>query len=69
MANALKCDRCGKLYEEYRGIRVDNRGSYFCGMSLFTYDGWMRKVFDLCPKCMTKQVEFIKAGKEEGDGI
>lgn len=66
MANALKCDRCGKLYEHYKGIRVESRGNDYCSMSLYTGDGWKRRDYDLCPECMTKLVEFIK-NKEENE--
>lgn len=65
MANALKCDRCGKLYEPYKGIRLQDKGAYYCSMSFFSEYGCNRRDFDLCPECMTKLVEFIKGDKEE----
>ncbi len=59
MANALKCDRCGKLYEHYRGIKLVDKP--YCNISLFSENGWVRRDFDLCPECMTKLAEFIKS--------
>ena len=67
MARALKCDRCGKLYEHYDGIKLNDKGMHYQGVSLDSNGCWS-KSFDLCPECMTKLVEFIKAEKEEGDG-
>lgn len=67
MANALKCDRCGKLYEHYNGIRVVDKCNYYCSMSFFSEHGWNRRDYDLCPECMTKLVEFIKGDKEEAE--
>lgn len=68
MANALKCDRCGKLYENYKGIRIGDRGAYYCCMSIITSDGWVRRGYDLCPECMTKLVEFLKLDEEVSNG-
>lgn len=59
MAKALKCDRCGMLYEHYRGIRLKDGGSHYCGIGFITCDGWESR-YDFCPECMTKVVEFMK---------
>lgn len=59
MAKALKCDRCGKLYEHYEGIRVQDKGVHYVSLTLNSDGCWGRK-FDLCPECMTKLVEFMK---------
>lgn len=66
MADALKCDRCGKLYEHYEGIRLQDKGTLYNVMSI-SGGCWSRN-YDLCPECMTKLAEFIKNAKEEGDG-
>lgn len=78
MANARKCDRCGKLYEIYRGIPLmDGRNAYHA-LALIDqkYD---RKHFDLCQDCMQQVVYFLnnegntyvqcRDCKHEGNGI
>ena len=64
MANALKCDRCGKFYEHYMGIKLVDKGAYYCSMSLFSERGCNRRDFDICRECMTKLVEFMKNEEE-----
>lgn len=58
MAEAKKCDRCGKLYELYAGVPfTDNRKYYavrFANISCSS--GWL----DLCPDCMKKLVIFME---------
>ena len=58
MAKALKCDRCGKLYETYNGIRYqEGENPYFrAGI----YGTWCGRDFDLCPDCMTELINFFK---------
>lgn len=58
MANAYKCDRCGKLYENYDGIRVVENGNGYNIMILAK--GVNTYTYDLCPGCMQKLVDFIK---------
>lgn len=58
MANARKCDRCGKLYEIYRGIPlIEGRNAYHA-LDLIDqkYD---RKHCDLCQDCMQEVVYFL----------
>lgn len=64
MANAFKCDRCGNLYEPYNGIEYQAGCNKYHSVCLCK--GLNNKYFDLCPECMTKLIEFIKAGKDEG---
>ena len=61
MANALKCDRCGKLYEIYRGVTFDGH-DYRC---IEIHGMLMAKSFDLCPDCMTKLIDFLKAQEDD----
>ena len=59
MAKAMKCDRCGKYYENniigtplVIGLRLINKG-----------DVW-GKSYDLCPNCSKELSAFLK-GEEE----
>lgn len=58
MASALKCDRCGKLYEEYAGCKLVEGGCSYNGLSV--ENRIMSRRYDLCPECMEKLVEFIR---------
>ena len=63
MSNALKCDRCGKLYETYVGIRlVENGNSYYC--FLLAGNG-KHKTYDLCKECMSSLIDWIKEAQNE----
>lgn len=68
---AKKCDKCGKLYENYEGIEgygslsdansmafvlTNNEGEYFCNNAKYP-------AYDLCPECLVKVQAFIE-GKE-----
>lgn len=68
MANARKCDRCGKLYEEYN---TDNNSKKFNAIMPVSLDYerkyYPRKVMDLCPECMTKLANWLKCNEEEPD--
>ena len=59
MASALKCDRCGKLYEEYAGQKVVEGGFSYNGLSL--ENRIMSRHYDLCPDCMSDFIKFINA--------
>lgn len=63
MADAKKCDRCGKLYEHYDGIRVVENDSCYHIMRLEN-DTINTRVYDMCPECMQKLVDFIKEESE-----
>ncbi|MBR3117683.1 MAG: hypothetical protein IKF29_00435 [Oceanobacillus sp.] len=71
MSNAKKCDRCGKLYEFYKGVKLNPKGnSYVCVD--FIYGGNCGglgggKRFDLCKECMTDLVKWMNDGKEGAD--
>lgn len=56
MATALKCDRCGKLYERPEcvpDIRIHKYVHYYGDQQ-----------YDLCPECQKKFEEFLK-GEEK----
>ena len=59
MANARKCDRCGKLYEEYNVGYNNKKPNGIQLISLDTshkYFGYF--LMDLCPDCMKKLLDF-----------
>lgn len=65
MANAKKCDRCGKLYEFYEGVEFTPGGNRYVNITLGgdrIYDERGRftaKCFDLCQDCMQQVVYFL----------
>lgn len=64
MACARKCDRCGKLYEEYN-LKNDEKNPN--GIMVLNLD-YQRKYYphdamDLCPDCMRKFQDWIKEVK------
>ena len=65
MANAKKCDRCGRLYEYYEGVEVTKGGRKYHALSV--ENGYVNKWYDLCPVCMTKLVDFINNSECEQD--
>ncbi len=54
MANAYKCDRCGKLFERDRrpSLTIQQQYSYCFGNT----------TYDLCPSCQEKLEKFIEGG-------
>lgn len=61
MANARKCDRCGKLYEEYNVGHNNKKPNGIQLISLDTshkYFGYF--LMDLCPDCMDQFQEWLK---------
>lgn len=64
MACAKKCDRCGKLYDEYN-LKDDEKNPN--GIMVLNLD-YQRKyyahdVMDLCPDCMRKFQDWMKEVK------
>ena len=55
---AFKCDRCGKLFEDYYGRKT----SSFYNISMGT--GYL----DLCKDCNDELQKWIKMESEENDG-
>lgn len=66
MANAKKCDICGKYYEHYESVTFED-GSTFMGCSLgFLADNRLIfRRFDLCRECMTKVHTLLSGIAEE----
>lgn len=67
MARAMKCDRCGELYEHHR---MECMGRYINGIHVThaTEDGYQSfiRTFDLCPKCCGELIKWLVDEKEEG---
>lgn len=60
---AMKCDRCGKLYEHYYGCKTFNNTEKANAIELVDKDldegYWYRKTYDLCPDCMREFEDFF----------
>jgi hypothetical protein len=55
MADAKKCDICGKLYESYHAVKIDGCETFKGCVIKFTNEHCMCFAsLDLCPGCMTK---------------
>lgn len=59
MAEAKKCDRCGKLYEIYVGIPLVSGGNKYHAVKFANF-GCSTAWLDLCPDCMKKLVIFME---------
>ena len=59
MAEARKCDRCGELYELYEGIQLNEGRNFYRCCTLVGSSSVLS--LDLCPKCMTDLIDWIKA--------
>lgn len=61
MSLACKCDRCGKLYERYRGTGYgDANGFQFCRMDIRGSIDARNAERDLCPECMEELKKWFK---------
>lgn len=61
MSSAVKCDRCGKLYESYDGVKLVECGnSYYC---FGIFGNGKCKHYDLCEDCMKSLISWIKENK------
>lgn len=60
---AMKCDRCGKLYEHYDGSKQFKNTEKANGLLLLDKNldkkYWSRKSYDLCPDCMEELEKFL----------
>ena len=65
MSKALKCDRCGKLYEIYDGIAINEGGNKYNEMSLQRPWNPISREYDLCPECMKSLFEWLKEADKE----
>lgn len=65
---AMKCDRCGHLYEHYDGRKVFPK-SLSNSLELRDTDCkgliWPQDRFDLCEDCMTKLESFLYGGADK----
>ena len=63
---AMKCDRCGKLYEHYAGAKQFRDGERANALILIDRDMdkkyWTRSDYDFCPECMEGLEAFIHDG-------
>lgn len=66
---AMKCDRCGKLYEYYSGGEAFRDTEKANAIQLVDEDldddYWSRKTYDLCPDCMREFEDFLKIKSHE----
>lgn len=60
MSEAKKCDRCGKLYECYKGVEFNKSGFKYNYVRISAAISFMD--FDLCEPCMTELVNWLKEG-------
>ena len=68
MADAKKCDRCKKYYDDYDGIAFsETLTNRYNRMHLIRSDDYdcRYKRFDLCPDCMSALISFIKQGEKQ----
>lgn len=64
MSKALKCDRCGTLYEIYGSVRKGfNSVAIISKDQLGTYDAVEK--YDLCPECMKEVLKIMNEKKEK----
>lgn len=68
MARAMKCDRCGELYEYHR---MRYMGDHINGIELVNANVelsymWNVRTLDLCPKCCEELIKWLGDYKEEG---
>lgn len=63
MANAKKCDRCGKYYD--RNHAKSMNGNFVTSISINSPPQY-RRVFDLCDECIVDLYKFLDLeGKDE----
>ena len=71
MANAKKCDVCGKFYKPYNEKQNDKKVNGFMFLNINTQmKYWSHNAYDCCPDCMDRIKNFIdtlKPGIEKGD--
>ena len=65
MANAMKCDRCGKLYESYNTKKDNKNINGFIPVNLdVDRKYYSHGVTDLCPDCMKEFQNWMKEVKQ-----
>lgn len=63
---ARKCDRCGAFYEKNMVNTRDKRG-VLTEVAILAVDGHRDINMDLCDKCMTELIDFLKQGQTQKD--
>lgn len=64
MACAKKCDRCGKLYEQYNFDRDEKNTNGIMTLNLdYQRHFYSHTVLDLCPDCMKGFQDWLKEVK------
>lgn len=72
MANAKKCDRCGKYYQEFEPNAFDSLANVI--RSRVTPDGVRKQIYaiekllDLCPSCLRSLRKWVGTKEDEEDG-
>lgn len=66
MAKAMKCDRCGKLYERNSTDR-SIKGCRVTGMDIVTTGNCTYNHYDLCDECIDDVYKFIESKKLPDD--
>ena len=57
MANAKKCDRCGRFYDFYEGIEFTAGANKY--MYVILASAANERKFDMCPYCMQHVIYFL----------
>lgn len=66
---AKKCDRCGRLYEQYSGLKAfpkSKSNSFELRDTDIEGKYWERDRFDLCFYCMEELEAFLYGGDNNG---
>lgn len=66
MAEAMKCDRCGKFYEDNTKVETEGRikGGTIGGVATTTKRGEWDRDYDLCDECVEAFKRFMKGEKK-----
>lgn len=59
MANAKKCDRCGRFYDFYEGIEFTAGANRYTYVVLASGESVNERRFDMCPDCMRQVIRFL----------
>lgn len=62
MANAYKCDICGKYYEGYTDQKGTSGIVFVTDRERFEksyHASYVSQIFDICPECIEKTTDFI----------
>lgn len=69
---AKKCDRCGRLYEQYSGRKAfpkSKSNSFELRDTDIEGKYWERDRFDLCFYCMEELEAFLYGGADNGKAV